>query len=78
MAAGADADIAYNEAVHASDEIKDLSLWFSKANEAIDNSWDWACQHSIHGDFLWDDVHFNTYLILCERHVDEDVSYKYQ
>lgn len=73
MAAWADAHIADNEPIHASNEVKDFRLWFPETNEAIEDSRNGARQNRIHGNFLRNDIHGQTYLVLSKRHIDEDI-----
>ena len=76
MTTRADADVADNKAVHASNKIKNFSLWLSETNEAVEDSRDRAGQNGIHRYLLWDHIHCKTHLVLSEWHVNENVSNK--
>ena len=74
MAARAYANIPTNKPIHSSNQIKDLSLWLPETNKAVAYATDAAREHSVHGYFLRNDVQLDWYLVLSERHVDEDVA----
>ena len=78
MATRADAHVSTNEAIHTGYEIKDLSLRLPKTDETVKYTRYGACQNSVHGNFLRDNIKLNADLVLGKWHVDKDIANEYK
>jgi len=74
MATGANTYIAADEAVHTSNQIKDLRLRLSETDETVEDSRNRASKHGVHGNALRQDVQLDRHLILSKRHIYEDIA----